>query len=198
MLNLNLNFNLNLNLNLSRLPVQLRVPVRVLVLGMGLLSLNGCSSRESQSELDNYIAKVKSQAVEKIEPLPDVEPYQNFSYTAGDLRSPFAPFDFQKNINNSLGGNGLHPDMNRRKEVLEAYPLDALRMIGTLEKQGKRWAIIKDSDGTIHRVSVGNYIGQNYGRIDLVQEDKVIITEIIPDGKGGWIKRKANLTLLAE
>lgn len=162
-----------------------------------IINLMGCSNAETSAELDNYIDKVKKQAVEKIAPLPDVEPYENFTYSATDLRSPFTRSNFEKDLNVSAN-NGLHPDTNRRKEILETFPLDTLKMLGTLEKNGKRWAIIKDKDATVHRVSVGNYIGQNYGHIDAIQEDKIKITEIIPDGRGGWIERKATLVLIIE
>ncbi len=162
-----------------------------------MINLLGCHS-ENLEELDAFMNKVKSQSVEKIEILPDVEPYENFTYSAMNLRSPFARPEFERDAANGASNNGLHPDMNRRKEVLENFPLDGLRMLGTLEKNGKRWAIVKDSDATIYRVTLGNYIGQNYGHIDSVQEDSIKITEIIPDGRGGWIERKASLALIAQ
>lgn len=158
--------------------------------------LTGCGQSKALDDLDRYITNIKSQPAGPIGPLPDVKSYDNFTYTASHLRSPFARPDSDRTAKGS--GNGLRPDRYRKKEVLEAFPIDGLRMLGTLERKGKRWAIIKDSDATIHRVSVGNYIGQNDGHVDSISEDNIKITEIIPDGRGGWIERKAALALIAE
>lgn len=158
------------------------------------LQLGGCGQSEALDELDKYLANMKNQPAGPIDPLPDLKSYDNFIYTASNVRSPFARPDSERN----LKSNGLRPDRDRKKEVLESYPLDSLRMLGTLERKGKRWAIIKDSDATIHRISVGNYMGQNDGRVDSITEDNVKITEIIPDGRGGWIERKSSLALISE
>lgn len=160
------------------------------------LQLAGCGRSQMKSDLEEYIAKTKQRPPGYIEPLPEMKPYENFSYTASNLRSPFTRPDLEGGMRRP--SNGLRPDMRRQKEILENFPLDALRMLGTLEKGGKRWALVKDSDSIIHRVSPGNYIGQNYGRVDSITEDSIHITEIVPDGRSGWVERKASLTLIAE
>jgi type IV pilus assembly protein PilP len=94
--------------------------------------------------------------------------------------------------------NGLRPDANRRKEPLEAFPLDSLRMVGTVERGGQRWAIIKDTDGTVHRIATGSYIGQNDGKIESISEEKMIINELVLDAAGTWHERKAFIALTDE
>ncbi len=94
-----------------------------------------------------------------------------------------------------IKGSGIRPDVNRPREALEEYPLDSLRMVGTLEQGGQMWALVRAEDGTIHRVQPGNYVGQNYGRITRITESKIELVEIVPDGLGGWMERPATLAL---
>ena len=91
--------------------------------------------------------------------------------------------------------SGLRPNFDRRRESLEAFPLDSLRMVGTLERSENHFALIQDATGLIHRVQSGNYIGQNYGKITGIAEDKIEVLEIVPDGLGGWMDRDAALDL---
>ncbi len=93
----------------------------------------------------------------------------------------------------SLVENGIQPDFNRRKEELESYALDTLRMVGILEQSGITWGLVKTKEGTIHRVKSGNYMGQNHGRIMQISEDKIEVSEIIQDGSGGYSERQASL-----
>ena len=106
-----------------------------------------------------------------------------FVFKPDGLRDPFQPVE--KNTDNSTvdiaGGNGIKPDTERRKEELEAYSLDTLRMVGTLTNAKGLWGLIKAKDGTIHRVQVGNHMGQNYGKIIRILEDKIELMEIVPD-----------------
>ncbi len=92
-------------------------------------------------------------------------------------------------------GSGIQPDVNRRREALEGFPLDALQMVGALEQRGQMWAVIKAPDGLVYRVARNNYVGQNHGRITGVSEEKVELVEIVPDGLGGWQERPARLAL---
>ncbi len=160
--------------------------------------LSACGNREKRAELQAYVNKIKSRQIKEIEPLPEVKPYETFTYNDSNLRSPFMPSTPVEVAKNVANDKGIHPDANRRKEPLEAFPLDSLRMMGTLEKQGRRWAVIEDTDGTVHRIAKGNYLGQHDGRVEDVTEEKVLITEIIPDGSGGWRERKAFLALIDE
>ena len=98
-------------------------------------------------------------------------------------------------IEKTAGGGGLAPDTTRRKEPLEAYPLDALHMVGSMQRDGKRWALIKSPDNTVHRVARGNRIGQNFGAVALVTESSITLSEHVQDGSGLWIERTASLQL---
>lgn len=164
-----------------------------LALGLGLTA---CSSN-NVADLQVYVGEVRSRQPGKIEPLPEFKPYETFLYQAGDLRSPFSPpVSAEPQRVASGSGNGIRPDENRAHEPLEDFPLDTLRMVGTMEQKGNTWALVlATNDGTIHRVQPGNYVGNNYGKINGISEYKVALTEIVPDGLGGWMERQASLAL---
>lgn len=113
------------------------------------------------------------------------------------MRDPFTPpvFSHEPATVAQGNGNGVKPDFDRPPEPLEEYPLDSLRMVGTLEQHNETWALILDTDDTIHRVQNGNYMGQNHGKIIRVTEFEVELTEIIPDGLGGWMERPASIAI---
>jgi type IV pilus assembly protein PilP len=152
--------------------------------------LAGCSSRDA--ELDEFIAATKKEAGGDVAPLPEVKPYQSYTYTAVERRSPFMP---------SLGGTGgganaaLRPDSKRNREFLESVSLDTLRMVGTLKLGGQTYGLVKTREGLVHRVLPGNYMGQADGRITEVLPSKISLVEIVPDGLGGYMERPAALAL---
>jgi type IV pilus assembly protein PilP len=96
-----------------------------------------------------------------------------------------------KNGPNSVQG----PDPNRPREFLEQFPLDTMHMVGTLSVNGGTFGLLQTADGLIHRVSVGNHIGQNYGRIMSISESEISLVEVIPDGLGGYLERPASIAL---
>ena len=156
-----------------------------------------CSNNPT-ADLEKYVAEVKSQQKASIEPLPEFQPYETFAYSANELRDPFTPPVFSHPPAAAVaqaGGNGIKPDLDRPREPLEEYPLDSLRMVGTMQKGQETWALILDKDDAIHRVQPGNYMGQNYGKITRVTEFEVELTEIIPDGLGGWTERPASIAI---
>lgn len=159
-----------------------------------LLILAGCGA-SNQDALRDYIKAVKSRPETNIEPLPEVRPYSAFVYSADDLRDPFVKSN-TGDLNNSLpADNGIRPDIDRPREPLESFSLDSLKMIGTLSKQGIPYAIIMDKEGVVYRVGLGNYIGQNHGRIEKIEEDNITIKEILPNGVGGWQERESVVSL---
>jgi type IV pilus assembly protein PilP len=160
------------------------------------VNLIACSG-DPTSDLAEYVEEVKSQQVSRIDPLPEFSPYESFTYAANDLRDPFTEpsFTTQQAVPMQASNNGIKPDFDRPAEPLEEFPLDGLRMVGTLEQNEASWALINDTDGTIHRVQAGNYAGQNHGKITRVTEFEVELTEIIPDGIGGWIERQATIAI---
>ena len=154
----------------------------------------GCSSSD-MSDLRSFVEEVKQRPPGRIEPLPEIKEVETHAYSSASLRNPFAPEQAEESQSSTVTSNGLMPDFNRRKEELEAFPLDTLRMVGTLEQGESTWGLIKTNDGTIYRVKPGNHMGQNYGKIDRIFEEKVELTEIIQDGQGGYIERQATLAL---
>jgi type IV pilus assembly protein PilP len=159
------------------------------LLGIALLALGGCASEMDQ--LRAQVAEIKSRPGERIEPLPEIKPYEAFTYAASSMRSPFAPSAPERND----GASGVRPDVKRPREFLEQFPLDTMRMVGTLQLQGRSYGLVQGKDGLVHRVLPGNFMGQNDGRIVGVTSTRITIVEIIPDGVGGYIERPAALAL---
>lgn len=157
--------------------------------------LGGCQG--DMSDLEKFITHTKETEKGHIDPLPPVESYPPFLYAAQAERDPFLPQEQPKAEEDASkkksGING--PDLTRPKEELEAVPLDALRMVGTLAQQGGEWGLVRNVDGIIHRVKPGNYLGQNYGKIVRIAEDKIDLVEIVPDGADSWRERPASLAL---
>lgn len=159
--------------------------------------LAGCS--QDMSDLREFVERTKQRPGGEIEPLPEFEPYRSFAYDSASLRNPFRPQEGFADPEPSDSGpeddNGLAPDPERRKEPLEQFPLDSLRMVGTLSREGRQHGLVRDPDGTIHQVLPDNYLGQNHGRVVSVDESKIRVVEIVPDGQGGWMERDAALAL---
>ena len=168
-----------------------RRPFLIPVLALLIAGLAGCSG--NMSDLKAYVATVKARKTTHIEPIPQITPYQPFTYEAAGRRDPFTP---QAGAPAPQSSNSkLRPDMNRPKEPLEEYPLDALRMVGVIDFQGKAYAMIQAPDNVIHRVTLGDHMGQNYGKVVKITEHEVDLTEIVPDGFGGWEERPASISL---
>jgi type IV pilus assembly protein PilP len=161
----------------------------VAILALGLTACGG-----DMDDLDEYIFKVKATPGGRIEPLPDITPYEVFSYVADKegVRSPFVPDRPQAS---GTGAGGTRPDPDRIREFLEDFPLDTLGMVGTLSISETLYGLVQTSDGLIHRVVPGNYLGQNDGRITDISESEITLVEIISDGIGGYIERDAAIGL---
>ena len=162
----------------------------VLLAGLGLA---GCSG--DMDDLDRYINEVKARPGGRIDPLPEITPYEVFTYVADaeGFRSPFVPDAPQAASGANIGGT--RPDPERSREFLEQFPLDTLRMVGTLELGGVNYGLVQTSDGLVHRVVTGNYMGQNDGRIVAIKDSEIDLVEIISDGIGGYLERQAAVSL---
>lgn len=158
----------------------------------GCLALSACSS--DMDGLDQYINEVKARPGGVIEPLPEIKPYEVFTYVADreGLRSPFVP-DAPQSAGGA--GDGTRPDPDRSREFLEQFPLDTLEMVGTLELGEQTYGLLQTRDGLIHRVLPGNYVGQNDGRITAITESEIRVVEIVSDGIGGYLERDAAIGL---
>ena len=160
----------------------------VAALGLVVVALAGCSS--STREVEAWVAEVKARPAPPLDPLPVMKQFETFEYSSQGLRDPFsAPAP------DSDTGNGKGPDPNRRKEALEAFPLDSLNMVGTIGGGGNLIGLVMAPDKVTYRVRVGNYMGQNDGKITAVTEDRIELTELVPDGAGGWLERPAKIAL---
>jgi type IV pilus assembly protein PilP len=159
-----------------------------------VVGLSACGGE--MDDLRAYIDEVKARPGGRIEPLPQIRPTPTFVYTADEsgTRSPFAPDTPQARVSNNPDAI-RGPDPNRPREFLEQFPLDTLRMVGTLEVRGSAFGLVQTSDGLIHRVSEGNHLGQNYGRITTITDSEIQLVEIISDGIGGYLERPAAVAL---
>ena len=165
-----------------------KIVLMVFVAASGLVA---CGS--NMDGLDEYINEVKAKPGGRIDPLPEITPYTVFMYIADaeGVRSPFLPDTPQ--ASNTSGG--MRPDRDRSREYLESFPLDTLGMVGTLDIGGTSYGLVQAADGLIHRVTSGNYMGQNDGRITKISESEILLVEIISDGIGGYIERDAAVSL---
>ena len=168
-------------------------------LAFALLGLSGCASSE-QEELQQWMTAQRNAAKPRIAPLPaptkfipqiygqeaSIEPFSNQKLTLALKRD-----SNQATSNAAL----IAPELARRKEPLEASPLDAVVMVGSLTRLGKPVALVK-VDNLVYQTQVGNYLGQNYGRITAVKEGSIVLREIVQDAAGEWIERTATLQLL--
>ncbi len=126
--------------------------------------LTGCGG-DNMQDLRDYVAEVKTRKKGRIEPLPEIKQIETYVYSAGDRRDPFTPSVSGSPEAAPVAENGLAPDPLRRKEELEGFSLDSIRMVGTLEQKESIWGLVTTKDGTIFRVKPGNYMGQNNGQI---------------------------------
>jgi type IV pilus assembly protein PilP len=149
------------------------------------------------SDLQQYVAEVKARPKGTIEPLPEIKAVEPFVFKPEGLRDPFKAISESEESEESQisVGNGIKPDTTRRKEELEAFPLDSLRMVGTVVMKANLWALVKASDKTIYRVQVGNHMGKNYGKIIRILTDKIELMEIVPDTPGTWREQQTSLAL---
>jgi type IV pilus assembly protein PilP len=171
---------------------------RLVVLGFLIVGLSSCGD-DDFADLKAYIAEVKQRQKSVIEPLPEIKTVQPFVFDESELHDPFfvAADRPEQPTEDIKVENGIHPDASRTREELESYELDALRMVGTVALNNTLWGLVKATDGTIHRVHAGNYLGRNFGKIIRIKEDQIELMEIIPDSPGTWRERKASLELAA-
>jgi type IV pilus assembly protein PilP len=166
----------------------------------------GCVSRDI-SDLEHYAEEVLSRPGGTIEPLPPIRPYERYLYEAEKLgsRDPFRSF-FEIAPEKEKLAKAVDPNQQKlidevvlhQSEELENFELDALRMVGVLENPEALWGIVRDQEGIVHRVQVGNYLGRNFGKIINIQEERIDVREIIKDSTGRYEEREASLALSEE
>jgi type IV pilus assembly protein PilP len=163
-----------------------------LILPLALAAaLGGCSSEGD--ELRDFVRNSEKGLPRRIDPLPAVKPFEPFTYEGFDLPDPFKPRKLTANREGA--GGGLAPDLNRRKEPLEAFPLEQLKMVGTLSQANDTYALVR-ADKTLYRVKKGNYMGQNFGVITGIDDIQIALKELVQDAGGEWVERSSALQLV--
>ena len=166
------------------------------VAGMVLVVVLLAACSESMNDLEQYIASVKARPANPISPIPPVKTYTPYEYEGMIGRDPFLQSISEGSDDvRSSSGTGPRPDFERSKEYLERYELDTLSMVGTFGKDESYWALVRDPEGIIHRVPVGNYIGKNHGKVVNISGTEVDLSELISDGADGWLVREASIAL---
>ncbi len=177
---------------MKRLGKQVRYITGVVLVAV---MLSACS--QNMDDLNESIDSVKARPADPISPIPAVKTYTPYEYEGLTGRDPF-----RQSINEGSDderserkGTGPKPDFDRAKQYLERYELDTLSMVGTFSKEESHWALLRDPEGVIHRVPVGNYIGKNHGQVVNISSTQVNLSELISDGAGGWLVREASIAL---
>ena len=162
------------------------------LLSVGLLS--ACAP-----EIDDLVAytqQVRATTAVQVDPYPEFKSQPAFVYDASGFRSPFArPLDRTTPVVTAAKSNCLQPDFDRKKEKLEKYGLDSLRLSGTFTTQGVRWVIFKTNEGSLLKARKGSHVGLFYGRITSINDDSIKIEQLLPDGAGCWQREETTLTM---
>ena len=181
--------------------------IRLTIVVLAILGIAGCVSND-MSDLEKQVSKIMSKPGGRLEPLPEIKPYEAYVYESGksEARNPFKRFYVVEQslaIEESEGpvDDGLTEEMrneiqNRNREELERFELDSIKMVGTLQNEDNHWGIVIDPGGIVHRVKTGNYIGLNIGKITSIEEEQIEVREIIKDNSGRYGERKALLPLI--
>lgn len=153
---------------------------------LACLCLGACS--DGTGSVQRFITRVEHQPGGPVAPLPKVPKYETFTYDDQNMRSPFLPAE-------PVGLGTIRPRAHRPRQYLEHFPLDTLKMVGTIRIGGRIYGLVQTKDGIVHRVTVGNYMGLNDGRIIQITPTQIRLVEIVPNGLGGFMKRPAALGL---
>lgn len=157
--------------------------------------LSACGGRDL-ADLDSFMAEKRARPGGIIAPIPTFKAYEAFSYSATTLRSPFdRPIEVRE-IAQLQAVSAIKPDEARAKEFLEQFTFDSLNMVGSLERGQSNWTLIKDPQGGVHRVMVGNYLGRSHGKIVEMTDTYIAAVEIVSDGtEDGWVERPRTIKL---
>lgn len=174
------------------------MPLLKFVLVVFVLTLAGCSA-SGEDELRQWMADQKSQTRPKIAPISEPKQFQPESYMQVTAIEPFSNQKLtqalkRESTQSAANGALIAPELARRKEALEAFPLDTMVLVGSLVKAGQHVALVK-VENLLYQVRPGNYLGQNYGRVMKIAETEVTLREIVQDAAGEWIERTATLQL---
>lgn len=164
--------------------------MRILAVTLLTCLLAGCGGGEHE-DLKQWMKESTRDLKAKVPPLPEIKPFPVVAYEGTELTDPFNPRKIEPE---KKGGGGAGPDVNRRREPLEAYPLESLRMVGALHNAKGVNAVVQ-ADRAYHQVRVGNYLGQNFGVVTRISESEVTLKELVQDSAGDWTERTSTLQL---
>ncbi|AWI75932.1 MAG: pilus assembly protein PilP [Azoarcus sp.] len=164
--------------------------MRKFLLLISCIALTGCA--DDQEDIQSWMAEQSAGMRGVVKPLPEIKVFSVVDYAGAALIEPFKASRIEPERKN--GGGGLRPDPDRRREPLEAYPLESLRMVGILTQDNVSQALIQ-ADKSLYRVKAGNYLGQDYGVITAVTDSSVELRELVEDVNGDWVERASSLQL---
>jgi len=172
----------------------MRQPHYKLLAVMALLSLTACGGE--QDELQAWMDQQRQQVQPSIQPLTEPQKFHPQAYTGMESEEPFSPNKLTGALKNEAvqPNSAVSAELSRRKEPLEAFPLDAMSMVGSVNRKGAPYALLKVDD-LLYQVKVGDYLGQNYGKILSITETEITLREIVQDAAGEWIERPTTLQL---
>lgn len=161
-----------------------------------VFALQGCIWVEDTSDLQQFVAEQRARPAGQIPPLPEYKPYEAFVYEGSALRDPFRP-QVAEVVQIMDEDTGIRPAEDRIKDYLENYGVDNLAMVGTISNLNDEglWALVRDTKGEVHRVTVGDYMGLDHGQVQSIDEREIRLIEIVSNGRGGWMKRPRNIVL---
>ncbi len=166
----------------------------IALLGAAVAVLAGCSG--SNDELRQWMADTRKEMRPVTATLAEPKTFQPFVYQDQGQIDPFDPGKVANALKalSAKSTSGLAPDLSRRREPLEAYPVDTITMVGTLQRPNLRYALLR-ADGLVYQIKVGNYIGQNFGIVTRIDENEVALKEVVQDAAGEWVERATTLQL---
>lgn len=167
---------------------------RLLLIFILFFGIAGCGVSNDFTDLQSFMEEIRARPKGEIEPLPKFQVYESFTYGAASLRSPFQPPVTLELIAKQKGREDVRPDEARTKQFLEGFNIEVFDMVGVLSNSSGFFALISGAGG-VHRVKVGDYLGRNHGRIQALDESRIEVIEIVPDGEGGWLERPRSLSL---
>jgi type IV pilus assembly protein PilP len=161
-----------------------------------IASLSACTSDE-HGDLKQELNQLTKDLRGRVDPLPQVKPYEPVPYTAETAVDPFRPerIDVAASGSKGLSASKLAPDPNRPKEPLEAFPLESIQMLGTITQNNQTFALVK-AGPNLYRVKKGNYMGQNFGVITGIDDIQIALKELVQDAGGEWVERSSALQLV--
>ena len=161
------------------------------------LVLAGCGTSD-ETELRGWMTTVKQSTRVTTQPVPPPKEFTPFVYDSGGAVEPFDPQKILMAVARQqqarASASAVRPDLDRRREVLEGFPLDQIRMVGMMRQGGTNVALL-ETNGSTHIVRVGNYLGQNFGVVTRITETELLLKEIVQDAAGEWVERPAKLEL---